>query len=107
MKTNNNIDVLASTRPARVNSTHAAPLRAGTMLGKRTVRRYEDENHIADGEKTMTNSLHIQTSALTPQRRPAYPRWSSQAPQKRNFLKPEQILIRPSPTTSLQRLKPV
>jgi antirestriction protein ArdC len=33
------------------------------MLGKRTVRRYEDENHTTDGEKIMTISQHTQTSA--------------------------------------------
>jgi len=34
------------------------------MPGKRTVRRYEDENHTTDGEKIMTISLHTQASAL-------------------------------------------
>jgi antirestriction protein ArdC len=33
------------------------------MSGKRTVRRYEDENHTTDGEKIMTISLHTQASA--------------------------------------------
>jgi antirestriction protein ArdC len=33
------------------------------MPGKRTVRRYEDENHTTDGEKIMTISLHTQVSA--------------------------------------------
>jgi antirestriction protein ArdC len=33
------------------------------MPRKRTVRRYEDENHTTDGEKTMAISLHTQTSA--------------------------------------------
>jgi antirestriction protein ArdC len=33
------------------------------MPGKRTVRRYEDENYTTDGEKIMTISLHTQASA--------------------------------------------
>jgi|GEM_PF-2338388 hypothetical protein len=33
------------------------------MPGKRTIRRYEDENHTTDGEKIMTISQHTQTSA--------------------------------------------
>ncbi len=33
----------------------------------------------------MTMNLHTQTTAPKAHRRPAYPRWSSQAPQKRNF----------------------
>lgn len=41
----------------------SASLQAGTMPGKRTVRRYEDENHTTDGEKIMPISLHPQTSA--------------------------------------------
>lgn len=40
---------------------HTAPLLTGTMPGKRTVRRYEDENHTTDGEKIMTIFLHTQT----------------------------------------------
>lgn len=44
----------------------------------------------------MPISLHTQTSALTPQRRLAYPRWTRQAPQKRNFPNPKPIFIRPS-----------
>ena len=53
----------------------------------------------------MTISLHTQTSAPTPQRRPAYPRWTRPAPQKRNFLKSKQIFIRPLLTTSFLPLK--
>ncbi|WP_206752987.1 hypothetical protein, partial [Enterobacter hormaechei] len=41
-----------TTRPARVNGTHAAPLQGRTMPGKRTVRRYEDENHTLTEKKS-------------------------------------------------------
>ncbi len=53
----------------------------------------------------MTISLHTQTRPLTPQRRPVYPRWSSQTPQKRNFSEPKQIFIRQSLTASFLPLK--
>lgn len=55
----------------------------------------------------MTISLHTQTSAPNITAATAYPRWTRQAPQKRNFLKPEPTFIRPLPTTSLQHLKAV
>ncbi len=54
----------------------------------------------------MITSLHTQTSASnTAERRPAYPRWTRQAPQKRNFPKPEPIFIRSLPTSSLPHWK--
>ena len=55
--------VSQQTRPARGNGTHSTPLLAGTMPGKRTVRRYEDENHTTDGDKIMKISLHTHTGA--------------------------------------------
>lgn len=53
------------------------------MPGKRTVRRYEDENNTTDGEKSWP--FPCIPPRLASQRRPAYPRWTRQAPQKRNF----------------------
>jgi hypothetical protein len=56
----------------------------------------------------MTISLHTtRTSAPNTAAATSVSRWTRQAPQKRNFLKPEPIFIRPLPTTSLQRWKPV
>lgn len=72
---------------------------------KRTVRRYEDENHITDGEKTMITSLHTQTSASNTATATSVSRWTRQAPQKRNFPKPEPIFIRLLPTSSLPHWK--
>lgn len=44
--------IVSRHNPSRKGEVHAsAPLRARTMPGKRTVRRYEDENHTTDGEK--------------------------------------------------------
>ncbi len=55
----------------------------------------------------MTISLHTQTSAPNIAVATSVSPLEQQAPQKRNFLKPERIFIRPLPTTSLQHWRPV
>ncbi|STP91453.1 Uncharacterised protein [Enterobacter hormaechei] len=101
--------IVSQHNPSRKGKWHACCALAGQNdAGKANRQAIRRRKSHTDGEKTMTISLHYPGQApLTPQRRPAYPRWTRQAPQKRNFLKPERIFIRPLPTTSLQRWKPV
>ncbi|STV41819.1 Uncharacterised protein [Klebsiella pneumoniae subsp. ozaenae] len=79
------------------------------MPGKRTVRRYEDENHTLTEKKTMTISLYTSRTSA-PNTAAATKRILAGAVRllkNEIFLKPERIFIRPLPTASLQRWKPV
>lgn len=100
--------IFSQHNPSRKGKWHACCALAGRNdAGKANRQAIRRRKSHTDGEKTMKISLHTQTRAPNAAATTAYPRWTRQAPQKRNFLKPEQIFIRPLPTTSSQHWKPV